>query len=63
MILLFRKAARQEAVFFFCAEMTGGFVMGNRILKDSILMSQQVDALDWFEEILFYRLIVLGGKP
>lgn len=32
--------------------------MGNRILKDSILMSQQVDALDWFEEIMFYRLIV-----
>ncbi len=32
--------------------------MGNRMLKESIRMSEQVDALDWFEEVMFYRLIV-----
>ena len=32
--------------------------MGSRILKDSILTSPEIDALSWFEEVLFYRLIV-----
>ena len=32
--------------------------MGNRILKDSICMSAEIDALSWFEEVVFYRLIV-----
>ncbi len=32
--------------------------MGNRILKESIRMSPEIDALTWFEEVLFYRLIV-----
>ena len=32
--------------------------MGNRILKDSILLSPQIRELDWFEEVFFYRLIV-----
>ena len=32
--------------------------MANRILKDSICTSPEIDALSWFEEVLFYRLIV-----
>lgn len=32
--------------------------MGNRILKDSIRTSMEIDALNWFEEVMFYRLIV-----
>ncbi len=32
--------------------------MGNRILKESILMSNEIDSLTWFEEVFFYRLIV-----
>ena len=32
--------------------------MPNRILKESIKTSAQVDALSWFEEVVFYRLIV-----
>ena len=32
--------------------------MGNRMLKESILTSEQIDQLDWFEETMFYRLIV-----
>ena len=32
--------------------------MGNRMLKDSILKSEQIDQMDWFEEVMFYRLIV-----
>ena len=32
--------------------------MGNRILKESIRTSNEIDALSWFEEALFYRLIV-----
>ena len=32
--------------------------MGNRILKESICMSAEIDALSWFEEAFFYRLIV-----
>ena len=32
--------------------------MGNRILKESIRMSEQIDSLSWFEETVFYRLIV-----
>ncbi len=32
--------------------------MGNRILKESILMSAEIDGLSWFEEVFFYRLIV-----
>ena len=33
--------------------------MGNRMLKESILMSETIDQLDWFEETMFYRLIVV----
>lgn len=32
--------------------------MGNRILKESICMSDTIDKLSWFEEVFFYRLIV-----
>ena len=32
--------------------------MPNRILKESICTSDNLDALSWFEEVLFYRLIV-----
>ena len=32
--------------------------MPNRILKESICTSDKVDALSWFEEVLYYRLIV-----
>ena len=32
--------------------------MSNRILKESIRMSEEIDALTWFEETFFYRLIV-----
>lgn len=32
--------------------------MPNRIIKESICTSDSVDQLDWFEEVLFYRLIV-----
>lgn len=32
--------------------------MPNRILKESICTSDSIDSLSWFEEALFYRLIV-----
>lgn len=32
--------------------------MPNRILKESICTSDSIDNLGWFEEVLFYRLIV-----
>lgn len=32
--------------------------MPNRILKESICTSDSIDSLGWFEEVLFYRLIV-----
>lgn len=32
--------------------------MPNRILKESICTSESIDELSWFEEVLFYRLIV-----
>ena len=32
--------------------------MPNRVIKDSIKHSQQIDSLTWFEEVLFYRLII-----
>ena len=32
--------------------------MPNRIIKESICTSDGIDALSWFEEVLFYRLIV-----
>lgn len=32
--------------------------MGNRIIKESICTSETIDKLTWFEEVLFYRLIV-----
>ena len=32
--------------------------MPNRILKHSICSSENIDRLSWFEEVLFYRLIV-----
>jgi len=32
--------------------------MPNRILKESICTSDTIDQLNWFEEVLFYRLIV-----
>lgn len=33
--------------------------MPNRILKESICRSEDIDSLTWFEEVLFYRLIVI----
>ena len=32
--------------------------MPNRVLKDSITCSKQIDSLTWFQEVMFYRLIV-----
>lgn len=32
--------------------------MPNRIIKESICRSDSIDGLSWFEEVLFYRLIV-----
>ena len=32
--------------------------MPNRVIKESIKCSPQIDALTWFEEVVFYRLIV-----
>jgi len=32
--------------------------MPNRLLKDSICTSEDIDRLTWFEEVFFYRLIV-----
>ena len=32
--------------------------MPNRILKESVCTSDTIDGLSWFEEVLFYRLIV-----
>jgi hypothetical protein len=32
--------------------------MSNRVLKESICMSETIDALTWFEEVFFYRLMV-----
>lgn len=32
--------------------------MPNRIIKESICTSDSVDGLSWFEEVMFYRLIV-----
>lgn len=32
--------------------------MPNRILKETICTSDSIDSLGWFEEVLFYRLIV-----
>lgn len=44
--------------------------MPNRVLKDSIKRSAQVDSLTWFEEVVFYRLLVtaddfgcMDGRP
>lgn len=36
----------------------GWVQLPNRIFKDSICTSNEVDELSWFEEVLFYRLIV-----
>ena len=32
--------------------------MPNRIIRESICTSDSIDKLSWFEEVLFYRLIV-----
>ena len=32
--------------------------MPNRILKESICRSDEINSLSWFEEVLFYRLVV-----
>ncbi len=32
--------------------------MSNRILKESVCTSATIEALSWFEEVCFYRLIV-----
>ena len=44
--------------------------MPNRIIKESIKRSPEIDKLSWFEEVVFYRLIVtaddygrLDGRP
>ncbi len=33
--------------------------MPNRIIKESVCRSDTIDSLSWFEEVLFYRLIVV----
>lgn len=44
--------------------------MPNRVIKESIKRSDQIDSLTWFEEVVFYRLIVtaddygcVDGRP
>ena len=44
--------------------------MPNRVIKESIKRSSQIDSLTWFEEVVFYRLIVtaddygcIDGRP
>lgn len=44
--------------------------MPNRVIKESIKRSPQIDTLTWFEEVVFYRLIVtaddygcIDGRP
>ena len=44
--------------------------MPNRIIKESVKRSPEIDRLSWFEEVVFYRLIVtaddygrLDGRP
>lgn len=32
--------------------------MPNRIIKESICVSESIDSLSWFDEVFFYRLIV-----
>ena len=32
--------------------------MPSRVIKESIKYSEQIDSLTWFEEVLYYRLIV-----
>lgn len=32
--------------------------MPNRVIKESIKTSEQIDSLTWFEEVLYYRLLV-----
>ena len=32
--------------------------MPNRIIKESVCVSEQIDELNWFEEVFFYRLLV-----
>ena len=32
--------------------------MGNRIIKESVCASDTIDQLSWFDEVVFYRLIV-----
>ena len=39
-------------------EQESGERMPNRILKESICTSDSIDSLSWFEEVLFYRLMV-----
>ena len=34
--------------------------MPNRFLKDSITCSRSIDSLTWFQEVLYYRLIVVA---
>lgn len=38
--------------------MRGCDAMPNRILKESICRSEEIDKLSWFEEVMFYRLMV-----
>ena len=44
--------------------------MPNRIIKESIKRSPKIDSLSWFDEVVFYRMIVtaddygrLDGRP
>lgn len=32
--------------------------MPNRVIKDSVRQSREIDSLTWFQEVVFYRLIV-----
>lgn len=38
--------------------MKGDGYVPNRLLKESICRSEEIDSLSWLEEVLFYRLIV-----
>lgn len=39
--------------------MDGVKTLPNRILKERICKSRSINGLSWFEEVLFYRLIVV----
>ena len=48
----------RETMTTICLSDGGEILVPNRIIKESIKSSPDVDKLTWFEEVVFYRLIV-----